>query len=79
MFVTDITERKKVEESLLRSEKLISIGTITAGISHEFNNILAIISGNVQLLKRKYNDGGDLTDALNIIKRAADDGAEISG
>jgi len=79
VFVTDITERKKMEASLLQSEKLRVAGTITAGISHEFNNILAIISGNVQLLKRKYKDHGDLTNTLHIIKRATDDGAEISG
>lgn len=43
----DITERRKMEAALSQSEKLKSIGTITAGISHEFNNLLAIISGNV--------------------------------
>ncbi len=75
--VADITERKKMEEALLQSEKLKSIGTITAGISHEFNNLLAIISGNVQLLERTYNDHEDLTDAFRTIKKATDDGAEI--
>ncbi|MBC8555318.1 MAG: PAS domain S-box protein, partial [Candidatus Brocadiales bacterium] len=75
----DITERKKTEQALIQSEKLKSIGTITAGISHEFNNILAIISGNVQLLERAYKEHGGLTDALRIIKSATDDGAEISG
>ncbi|MBC8552339.1 MAG: PAS domain S-box protein [Candidatus Brocadiales bacterium] len=44
----DINERKKMEEALIQSEKLTSLSTITAGISHEFNNILAVISGNVQ-------------------------------
>jgi len=74
----DITERKKMEEVLRQSENLKSIGTITAGISHEFNNLLAIISGNVQLLERTYKDQGELMDALRTIKRATDDGAEIS-
>ncbi|MGR3301913.1 MAG: response regulator [Candidatus Scalindua sp.] len=74
----DITEKKKMEEALLQSEKLKSIGTITAGISHEFNNILAIISGNVQLLEASYKDHEGLSDALRIIKRATNDGAEIS-
>jgi len=74
----DITERKKMEETLLQSEKLKSIGTITSGIAHEFNNILAIISGNIQLLARTYKDQVEITDALSTIKRATDDGAEIS-
>lgn len=77
-IVQDITELKKMEEALLQSEKLKSIGTITAGISHEFNNLLTIISGNVQILEEKYKDDKVLTDALSTIMKAADDGAEIS-
>ena len=77
-IIVNITERKKMEEALLQSEKLRSIGTITAGISHEFNNILAIISGNVQLLEEAYKDDKVLTDTLCTIIKAADDGAEIS-
>ena len=75
--VLDITDRKKMEDTLSQSEKLKSIGTITAGISHEFNNLLAIISGNVQLLEGTYKDHGDLTDAFRTIRKATDDGAEI--
>ena len=79
VFIVDIAERKKMEKVLLQSEKLKSIGTITAGISHEFNNLLAIISGNVQLLEEDYKDDKVLADALRIIMKAADDGAEIAG
>ncbi len=74
----DITERKKAEQALIQSEKLKSIGTITAGISHEFNNLLAIISGNVQLLEKTYKDHEELMSALHTIKKASDDGAEIT-
>ncbi len=71
-------KRKQAEDALLQSEKLKSIGIITAGISHEFNNILAIISGNVQLLEESRKDDEELTNALRIIRRMTDDGAEIS-
>ena len=74
----DINERKKMEEVLIQSEKLKSIGTITAGVSHEFNNILAIISGNVELLERRRKDDKELMNALRTIKRATNDGAQIS-
>jgi nitrogen fixation negative regulator NifL len=74
----DITEQRKMEETLIQSEKLKSIGTITAGISHEFNNILAIISGKTELLEMIYKDNKELVDELRIIKRAAHDGAAIS-
>jgi PAS domain S-box-containing protein len=77
-FYHDVTEHKKMEEALFQSEKLKSIGTITAGISHEFNNLLAIISGNVQLLEETYKDHEELMPVLRTIKEASDDGAEIS-
>ncbi len=74
----DVTDRNKMEEALLQSEKLKSIGAITAGISHEFNNLLAIISGNVHILKKIYKEDKVLTDALSIIMKATSDGADIS-
>ena len=74
----EVAERKKMGEALLQSEKMKSIGTITAGIAHEFNNILAIISGNVELLEEDYGDNVELMDTLRTIKKATDDGLEIS-
>ncbi|MBT6047768.1 MAG: PAS domain S-box protein, partial [Candidatus Scalindua sp.] len=77
-FVRDITERKKMEEELLHSEKLKSLGTITAGIAHEFNNILTVISGHVQLMEKKYKSFEALSNTLLTVKGAADDGAKIT-
>lgn len=55
-FITDISQRKKVEkekeilESQLRhAHKMEAIGTLAGGIAHEFNNILGIILGNAEL------------------------------
>ena len=51
----DITERKKTEQALIQSEKLKAMGVMASGISHEFNNILAIIKGLIHcLLQQKY-------------------------
>jgi PAS domain S-box-containing protein len=47
--ITDLTERKRMEAHLIQSEKLASIGTLTCGIAHEFNNILAGILGAAEL------------------------------
>lgn len=46
----DITEKKKMEEQLLQTSKLASIGKLTAGISHEIGNPIASISSLVQEL-----------------------------
>ncbi len=76
--VQEIAEYSKLKQTLLKSEKLKSLGILTAGVSHEFNNILAIISANVQLLKETYKDHEELSKALCIILSAVDDGTQIS-
>lgn len=45
----DITELKKMEEELLKAQKLESIGILAGGIAHDFNNILTALLGNVSL------------------------------
>ena len=73
----DITERKQMEDALLQSEKLKAMGVMTSGISHEFNNILAIIKGYALLLEDKYKDHKDINRKLNIILKSISDGTEI--
>jgi len=45
----DITERRRVEEARLSSQKMEALGTLAGGIAHDFNNILLAISGNSKL------------------------------
>ncbi|MBI5641140.1 MAG: PAS domain S-box protein [Nitrospirae bacterium] len=49
--VTDITERKRLEEELSKARKLESVGILAGGIAHDFNNLLQAIMGNVSLAK----------------------------
>ncbi|MCP5050590.1 MAG: response regulator [bacterium] len=49
--IIDITHRKKAELELLKSVKLESVGILSGGISHDFNNLLAIIIGNLSMAK----------------------------
>ena len=77
IIVSDITERKKMEEALIQSEKLKSLGILTAGISHEFNNLLAVILGSAELLNAGFEDDQELKKGLSAIIKASYDGAEI--
>jgi two-component system, NtrC family, sensor kinase len=52
----DISDRKRMEESLLTNEKLASIGKLAAGIAHEINNPLAAIAGCVEGLISRSDD-----------------------
>jgi hypothetical protein len=52
----DLTEKKKMEEQYLRSQRMESIGTLAGGIAHDLNNVLAPIMMAIELLKQ--GDGG---------------------
>ncbi|MEA1960928.1 MAG: PAS domain S-box protein [Bacillota bacterium] len=70
-IVVDITERKKMEEDLLQTSKLDSLGILAGGIAHDFNNILTVISGNISLSKMIVDDHDELLEILTEVEKAA--------
>jgi PAS domain S-box-containing protein len=76
--IRDITERKKIEQKLYQMDKLNALELQSNGIAHEFNNILGIILGYLNILKLRFeNPNQQVLDALDIIEKAAKDGAVI--
>lgn len=72
-MVKDITERKRVEGQMLRTQRLESIGTLAGGVAHDLNNALAPILMSVELLKMEYPDASRMIDMVETsAKRGAD-------
>jgi PAS domain S-box-containing protein len=73
--VIDITESRQMERELIRLERLRAVGELSAGVSHNLNNILTNVLGPAQLLKRKTDDPELLREVNDIVtsaKRARD-------
>jgi len=78
LIMRDVSERKLIEEQLIQSEKLRAIGQMASGVAHDFNNALAIIMGNTELLTRQIEtmDIDAIKGQLQVIETAALDAAE---
>ncbi len=67
----DLTELRRMEEQVQRSERLAAIGRLAAGIAHEIRNPLAAISGSVELLGQMSPAGDDARSLTDIVTREA--------
>jgi PAS domain S-box-containing protein len=73
----DISEKKQLENQLLRAQKLESIGTIASGVAHNFRNIMAVILTNIELIKMQYDDHLELMKMLNRADSAVKKGIDL--
>jgi signal transduction histidine kinase len=69
---------RKAEARLKQAQKLEAIGLLAGGLSHDFNNVLAIISNQATLLQAMARDRPDLQTGLDVIAGAAERGARLT-
>ena len=78
ILVDDITERTHLEGQLAQSEKLSSIGLLAAGVAHEVNTPLAVISSYTQMLAKQVRGDERLTSLLDKITQQTFRASEIT-
>ena len=73
----DATSSRETERQLYQSQKLDSIGKLTGGVAHDFNNMLTVISGNTETLVASLKDQPELQRTARLIDDAAERCAEL--
>ena len=73
----DVTGEAMLQKQLLHAQKMEAIGTLAGGIAHDFNNLLQAILGYTDLLLMRKDRGDPDRQKLEIIHRAARDGADL--
>jgi PAS domain S-box-containing protein len=74
----DMTERIKLEGQLRHAQKMETIGQLTGGVAHDFNNILTVITSAVENLSEELAGDQELFALVNSIDQAAEHGAQLT-
>ncbi|MET4070105.1 PAS domain S-box-containing protein [Bradyrhizobium sp. S3.2.6] len=77
-FVKDVTQKRAAEEQLIQAQKMEAVGQLTGGIAHEFNNMLTVITGTIEILAEAVKDNTPLATITKLISEAADRGAALT-
>ena len=77
IMITDVTERRRLEMQLQHVQKMEAIGTIAAGVAHNFRNTLTEILVNSQLIQMSYKDEAGLHDVAGRINTSVRRGSRL--
>lgn len=78
LHAEDISERKRHEERLRQAQKMEAVGQLTGGVAHEFNNLLAVVIGNLELISEGGDGDKKFRRRVSNALQAADRGAALT-
>ena len=76
--ITDISERKRLEDQLRQALKMEAIGKLAGGIAHDFNNLLMVIQGHIEFLGERIGKTDPMHKNLEPIAQASHRAAELT-
>lgn len=79
IIIEDVTEYDELQNQVILSEKLASVGLLAAGVAHEINNPLEIISNHLSFMRYNHNDPVVIADGVDKVKREIEDISSIVG
>ncbi len=74
----DVTDRKRLEEQVIQSQKMESLGRLAGGVAHDFNNLLTIINGYSDWMLREMEYESPFRERLLEIRNAGERCAELT-
>ena len=77
--VRDLSARRQLRERLVTTERLMSLGTLAAGVAHEINNPLSVVLWNLELLRDELAMAGLAGEARKMVAEAMDAGERVRG
>lgn len=75
--VNDVTEKRKLQEQLLQSQKMESVARLAGGVAHDFNNMLSVIIGHAELAMEQMNPYHPFFANLGEIRKAGERSAAL--
>lgn len=77
-FIRDLTTKNTVEAQLRQAQKMEAVGNLTGGMAHDFNNILGVIIGNLDLLEDRLPGNAEVREIFGDALGAALSGSELT-
>lgn len=74
----EVEENRRLQEQLIHSQKMEAIGRLSAGVAHDFNNILSVIIGYSNLVMTQYRGDANLQRSMKSVKDAGERAAALT-